>query len=146
MPKIPQYNCIKFYRTKAKKIAGTEFYEVNRRASNFYRQIKNRTKRRPYVRSVYFKRDKIFLDLFWEHLFDKENWRDRARRLKFFPAAIELIQMTRFEPRTKENPNKPKEILHRFYGITKDNALFCVQIKEDKKTNKKWMLSVFPYE
>jgi len=49
-----------------------------------------------------------------------------------------------FEPVSKENPNNPSEILHRFAGITKENELFFVQIKEDKKTGKKRFMSAYP--
>ncbi len=132
------------YRTKAKKFPGTAFRDVHEKAFGFYTEIKKKSKRRTHVRSAYFDRDKIFLDLFWHHLFEKQNWRDRVRRMKFFACAIELIQKSHFEPKTKENPNRGSEILHRFYGITADNELFCVQIKEDKKKNQKFLISAFP--
>lgn len=135
---------MKAYQTKTKKLSGTDFSEVYEKAFALYSQIKRKTKRRPYVRSAYFNKDKIFLELFWQHLFDKANWRDRARRLKYFPSALELIQKTKFEPTSKENPNKPNEILHRFAGLTKDKELFYVQIKVEKRNNKKWLMSVFP--
>ncbi len=64
--------------------------------------------------------------------------------MKYFACAVELIQKSRFEPKTKENPNKQNELLHRFFGITADNELFCVQIKEDKKKDQKFLISVFP--
>lgn len=50
------------------------------------------------------------------------------------------------EPTSKQNPNKPAEILHRFAGLTKDKEIFFVQIKEDKKTDQRHLLSVFPEE
>jgi hypothetical protein len=137
---------MKAYRTKAVKLTGTNFHEVNQKASGLYKQIQKKTKRRPYVRSAYFKKSKIFLKLFWNHLFEKKNWRDRARRLKYFPCAIELIRHSKYEPISKENPNKSTEILHRFAGITKDNDIFYVQIKESKKSGEKWLMSVFPEE
>ncbi len=34
--------------------------------------------------------------------------------------------------------------LHRFYGQTKSGELFCVQIKQDKRTGRKDFMSVFP--
>ncbi|MDA2922394.1 hypothetical protein MYX07_03970 [Patescibacteria group bacterium AH-259-L07] len=135
---------MKSYQTKTKKFTGTDFHEVHRKAFGLYKEIKSKTKRRPYVRSAYFKKEKVFLELFWQHLFDKKNWRDRIRRLKYYPYAIELIQKSRFEPESKENPNKRTEILHRFAGITKENDIFFVQIKEDKRTGQKWLISVFP--
>ena len=113
---------MKIYKTKATKLTGTDFHEVNQKAFGLYQQIKRKTKRRPYIRSTYFNKDKVFLELFWKHLFDKQNWRDRVRRLRYFSCAIELIRDSRFEPISKENPNKPTEILHRFAGATKDNG------------------------
>ena len=134
------------YQTKIRKLTGTDFREVHQKAFDFYRQLKRKTKRRPYIRSAFFQKQKIFLELFWHHLFEKKNWRDRVRRLKYFPCAIELIQHSRFEPASKENPNKPSEILHRFAGRTKDGDLFFVQIKENKRTSQKWLISVFPLD
>jgi len=134
------------YRTQVKKLTGTDFHEVRKKAFGQYLQIKKRTKRKTYIRSAYFKKDKIFLDLFWSHLFEKKHFADLMRRMKFYPCAIELIQKSNFEPISKENPNKSSEILHRFGGITPDREMFFVQIKEDKKSNKKWLISVFPID
>lgn len=137
---------MKAYQTKAGKLTGTEFKEVHKKAFSLYQQIVRKTKRRPYVRAAYFKKDKVFLALFWQHLWDKYKWQDRMRRLKFFEAAIELIKNSRFDPKSKENPNKNGEILHRFAGITKEKELFFVQIKADKKTGQKYFISVFPHD
>jgi len=137
---------MKAYQTKTAKLIGTDFHEVHQKVIAFFKPIKSRTKRKPYVRSAYFKKDKVFLDLFWAHLFEKQNWRDRTRRLKFFPAAIELIRYSKAAPTSKENPNRNSEILHRFAGITCEHDLFYVQIKENKKTGAKWLISVFPSE
>lgn len=139
------YRNVKSYQTKAKKLTGSNFREVHQRALVLYKQIKRRTKRRPHIRSAYFKKDKIFIGLFWQHLFDKPNWRDRVRRLKYFPCAIELVQRSKFEPESKENPNKRTEILHRFGGTTKESDMFFVQIKEDKRTGQKFLISMFPF-
>ena len=135
---------MKAFKTKANKLPGTDFHEVRKKADSFYRQLKNRSKRRAHIRSAYFKKDKIFLELFWQHLFDAKNWQDRTRRLKYFPAAIELIRYSTFEPKSEENRNKRSEILHRFTGITSENDVFYVQIKEDKKSGQKFLMSVFP--
>ena len=94
--------------------------------------------------TVYFKKDKIFLSIFLQHLYEKEKWQERIRRLRFFKVAIELIENSRFEPNSKENPNKRSEILHRFTGITKDDEIFYVQIKEDKSSGNKYLISFFP--
>jgi len=132
------------YRTKAKKLSGSDFREVNRKVHGFYAKIKKKSKRRPYVRSAYFKKDKIFLELFWKHLYEKENFRDKIRRMKYFGCAIELIQKSRLEPNSVQNSNKMNEILHKFSGQTREGELFYVQIKEEKNSDKKWLMSVFP--
>lgn len=135
---------MKIYQTKTSKLSGTQYAEIYKEAFAFYRQIKSKTKRRPYIRAAYFKKDKIFLELFWHHLHEKLNMRDKARRIKYFSCAIDLIKNSKYEPSSKENPNKRSEILHRFAGMTKDNELFFVQIKEYKKNNQKWLISIFP--
>ena len=71
---------MKFYQTKAKKLEGTDFHEVRKKAFYIYKQI----------------------------------------------------------------TNKSGEILHRFAGSTKEKELFFVQIKEDKKTGQKYLISIFP--
>lgn len=133
------------YKTKTKALTGTNYREISKKAHNLYQQIKRKSKRRPYVRSAYFKKEKVFLGQFWNHLYEKNYW-DQMRRMKFFGCAVELIQKSHFEPISKENPNKSGEILHRFSGITANNEIFFVQIKEDKRNNQKYLISVFPIE
>ncbi|MCX6763164.1 MAG: hypothetical protein NTZ97_00290 [Candidatus Moranbacteria bacterium] len=136
---------VKIFQCKNKKLSGTDYHEVYLKAFAIYKKIKRKTKRRPYLRSTYFSKDKIFIDYFWDHLWQK-NWRDRSRRMKFYPCAVELLEKSRYEPVSKQNPNKPTEILHRFAGMTKEKELFFVQVKEDKKNDQKFFLSVFPEE
>lgn len=131
------------YKTKAKKIPGTDFHEVRKVAFKIFKEIKGRSKRKPYVRSAYFRKDKIFLNLFWQHLFEKQ-WEDRWRRLQYFEAGLELIQKSRAKPTIKEDPNNKGQILYRFLGVTKDDFTFYLQIKEYKKTKKKHLISIFP--
>ncbi len=135
---------MKAFKVKLKKFSGTKYSEVHRQAFPLYKEIKKRSRRKPYIRSVYFNKDKIFLELFWIHLWEKKNLRDKTRRLKYFACALELIKNSRCEPESEQNPNRHNEILHRFAGLTKDDELFYVQIKEDKKTDQKWLMSVFP--
>ena len=137
---------MKIYKAKTKQIPGSDFREVNRKIHDLYAKIKRKSKRRPYVRSAYFKKEKIFLELFWKHLYEKENFRDKIRRMKYFGCAIELIEKSRFKPISKMNPNNPKEMFHRFYGLTAENELFCVQIKENTKNSQKYLISMFPSE
>jgi len=132
------------YRTKAKKLAGTDYREVYRKSYNLYKLLCYRTKRRPYVRSAYFNKEKIFLELFWQHVRSKTNHRDKLRRLKYFPCAIELLKKSRIGPVSNKIPDKKREYFYRFAGITQENELFFVQIKEDTRTGNKWLMSVFP--
>lgn len=92
-----------------RRLAGTEFKEVHKKAFALYRQIISKSRRRPYVRSIYFKKQKIFLNLFWHHLWDKYKWQDRMRRLQYFAAALDLIQYSSCDPQSKENPNNASE-------------------------------------
>lgn len=135
---------MKVYHAKTKKLSGTSYAEVYKKAFSIYLKIKKQSKRRTYIRSTYFRKEKIFLSIFWQHLHDKLNIRDKVRRVKYFPCAIELIKNTHFNPIVKDNPNKKSEILHRFIGITSDKEVFLVQIKENKNNNEKYLISVFP--
>ena len=136
---------MEIYTTKSNAVKGTNYKEISKKAFLFYNQIRRKTKRRPYVRSAYFKKDKIFIGLFWSHLEEKNIW-DRTRRIKYFECGIELVCHSFNEPSSKENPNKPSEILHRFAGKTKNGNLFFVQIKEIKRSGEKWLVSIFPFE
>lgn len=132
------------YRVKSERLHGTNFSEVCKKAFVLYQAIKQKTKRRSYVRSVYFNKEKVFLELFWSHLHEKLNYQDKVRRVRYFPCAIELIQHTKFDPESKENVDRKSEMLHRFAGETKSGDKFFVQIKEDKRSGQKWLISVFP--
>ncbi|MFA6193760.1 MAG: hypothetical protein WC726_02785 [Parcubacteria group bacterium] len=132
------------YQTKSKKISGTSYGEVFHGAFAVFDEIKKKTKRRPYVRSAYFKKEKIFLDYFREHLFQKRP-NERMKRLRFFKAAIELVKHSKNEPVGKANPNKSNEVVYRFAGLTAEKELFYVQIKEDKR-KRKYFMSCFPPE
>lgn len=135
---------MQYYQTKAGKISGTNFKEVHQKAFDIYLEIRKKTKRRPYIRSTYFRKEKVFLNLYWEHLLSQDNWRDRLRRIKYFIAALELMKNTTLEPTSKENPNKLGETFHRFSGKTRDGEIFFVQIKEYKKKKQKYLISIFP--
>lgn len=132
------------FKTKSKKLPGTHWRQVSKKAFGIYQEIRKKSKRRPYIRSAYFDKEKIFLELFWRHLHEKENIRDKTRRVKYFSCAIDLIQNSKIKPISKENPNRKGEMLHRFAGTTPDNEKFFVQIKEEKRAGEKWLMSVFP--
>lgn len=131
------------YKARTDKLPGTSYSEVRQHAMAIFNQIEKRTKRRPYIRSAYFRKQKIFFDFFWEHLAQK-NPRERFIRLKYFNAAIDVLKHSRNHPATQENPHVQGELLHRFAGATKENELFYVQVKEDKRSGHKYFMSCFP--
>lgn len=49
------------YRTKSKKISGTNYGRIMVNAFTVFDEIKKKTKRRPYIRSAYFKVEKTEL-------------------------------------------------------------------------------------
>jgi len=135
---------MKPYQSKYAKSSGTSLAELKKLAWREYHLIQKRTPhRQAYVRSRYFKKDKIFITEFWNHL-NQKNRADQLRRLKFFAAGIDLVRNSTFDPLTTQNPNKSGESLHRFSGKTKDGEIFFVQLKELKKTGRKDFMSAFP--
>ena len=70
--------------------------------------------------------------------------RDRKRRLKYYKCAIDLLRNCTIEPDTRPNPNGRHGIVHRFAGKTCGGELFYVQVKQDKRTDNKYFISVFP--
>lgn len=134
------------YKTKIRKLSGVHWHQVHEKAFDQYKSIRRKTKRRPYVRSPYFQKEKVFLQLFWNHLYEKTNIRDKTRRLKYFPCAIELIENSKVKPTTQVSKEEPNIHLHRFAGITPEGDNFFVQIKEERKRGQKWLMSVFPYD
>lgn len=116
------------FQTKSKKLGGTSYDELIKKARRIFHDIESQSKRKPYIRSAYFDKDKVFFDYFWEHLNQKPR-RERIKRLAYLPCGIELIKESRHKPVSKVNPNRKTEILHRFIGETKDKEAFYVQIK-----------------
>jgi hypothetical protein len=130
------------YKTKINPLAGTSWGEVAPVARAILRTLAKRTKRQPYIRSKYFNKQKIFFTYFWSHL-SRKPLPEQLRRLKYLPCALDLIQNSHFTPTTKENAERPGELLHRFTGLTPNGKLFFVQIKETKRSGKKEFMSVF---
>lgn len=131
------------YLTKSKKLTGRHRKIIYDKAMHYYKNFLPKTKRKPYLRSQYFNNEKIFFDIFWDHLKQKRQ-AEQTRRLRFLPAALELIKNTHYKPTSKQNPNRLKEILHRFTGSTIDGEVFFVQIKENMNNQKKYLVSIFP--
>ncbi len=48
------------YKTKERIISGTSYSEIYKEANLIYKFIESKSKRRPYVRSKYFKNEKAF--------------------------------------------------------------------------------------
>ncbi|MCL2493794.1 MAG: hypothetical protein FWF33_07130 [Clostridiales bacterium] len=131
----------KYYLSKCDRIAGTNYKDILSEARKIYASYTKRTKRNPYARSKYFNGQKIFLNVFWTHIMQKRI-NERSKRLKLYSAALDLIENTRFAPTSKPNPNDSSEILHRFYGTSKDGIRFYVQIKQDLKTGNRYFMSI----
>ena len=129
------------FPVKTNKLTGSSGKEVMKKAQDYFKIIKRRTKRQPYVRSAYWGKQKIFFTYFWKHLYQKPP-SQRKERVQYLPCAIELIEKGRNEPTTKPNPNKKSEVLHRFYGVTKEKKEFYVQIKENINSKRKELMSV----
>jgi len=134
---------VNIFQTKSSKLHGTNYKEIVKHAKAEFAIVEHKSKRKPYIRSAYFNKQKVFFDFFWMHLFQKRE-PERVRRLKYFAASLELIGKSRNHPESMQNPNKASEILHRFAGYTKEKELFYVQIKEHKRTKRLQLMSVFP--
>ncbi len=128
-----------FYKTSAACLKASGTSDLFRKARAVYNSIVKSNRRMAYVRSRYFGGDKVFLDLFWAHLKQK-NSAERQRRLMLYPCAIELIRKTTCAPESiHDSGNK----YFRFFGTSSDGVNFAVQIKRNSK-NQKYFMSVFP--
>lgn len=134
---------MQIFQTNESLITGSTYGDVKNRAFLIYFDIKSKSKRKPYVRSAYFNREKVFLNIYWDHIFQKSP-KERYERLKYFKASIYLINNSRNDPEIKQNKINKEEIQYRFYGKTIEKDVFCVQIKENVKNNKKYFISNFP--
>lgn len=134
---------MQIYHSRYTRLHGSSYKEIYPQVLEAYKEIQRNTKRQPYVRSSYFAKDKVFLTYFWQHIREK-NYRDRMRRLRCFAAAIDLLRNSTYPPTIKKSPNSERELLYRFMGSTKDKQIFYVQVKEDTKTKRKDLISIFP--
>lgn len=130
------------YHSKYDLLPGSSYDEVVKYARKEFGTIRKLTKRQPYIRSKYFRGDKIFVTIFWDHLMQKFR-KDRMKRLRFYKAAIDLLRNSTMAPDTIFSKSDKDTMLHRFYGKTHEGVEFCVQVKEDKRTNRKDFMSVF---
>ncbi|HEX4774281.1 MAG TPA: hypothetical protein VH234_02080 [Candidatus Saccharimonadales bacterium] len=134
---------MKLYKSKYRKLPGSSYDEVAPLARKEFHRVKKLTKRQPYVRSVYFAKNKVFLSLFWEHLAQKHRG-EKAARLKLYICALDLLRHSPHTPDTIFDAKNLNILLHRFTGETEDGTLFYVQVKHDKRTGRKDFMSVFP--
>ena len=134
---------MKVYKTNKSKIPGTSFGEIRKNADRIFDKIKSKSKRTPYIRSKYFKKEKVFLNIFWRHLHEKNN-RDKIRRLRYYACGLDLIQYSVCNPDTYDNFKHKDELLYKFCGICKNGETFIVQIKENKRTKRKDLISIYP--
>ncbi len=136
-----------FYKTKASTLPGTHYRDVVKVSRGIFTNSLRHTKRKPYLRSAYFKTNtgkaKIFFDYFWLHMSQKPP-KERYRRLKFFEAALEIITYSHFAPLSNQNPDKKSEMFHRFGGVTPNGEKFYIQIKEHLPSDTKQLMSIFP--
>lgn len=131
------------FQSKYGLITGSSYNEVAPLARKEHNTIKKMTRRQPYVRSTYFNKDKVFINLFWEHLAQKHRGQ-RTARLKYYSCAIDLIRHTRITPDPIFSYTDMNVILHKFSGKTIEGNAFYVQIKQNKRTGRKDFVSVFP--
>jgi len=134
---------MKPFPVKSEKLWGYSDKQIVKKAQDYFKATVHRSKRQPYVRSAYFKKQKVFFTYFWKHIYQKSP-KERRRRIQFFPCAVELIQKCRNKPESIINVSKKIEILYRFSGITKDKEIFFIQIKQNSKTGRYEFMSVFP--
>jgi len=75
---------------------------------------------------------------------EDKSWRDRVRRLRFYPCALDLIRNSHVTPVTVKNPNRFRRNCTRFSGVTKSGEIFVVQNKRRRKQDEKYFISIYP--
>ena len=141
---MPRKISPKIFKSKYGKLPGSSLEELIKFARREYHTIQKRTPRRaPYIRSKYFTKDKVFISNFWDHL-NQKSPKERVRRLKLYNCAIDLLRNNSFAPETIFKNDDLNSALHRFHGQTQNGEYFYVQVKENKRTNRKDFISVFP--
>jgi len=131
------------YKTDAPLINGSSYGEINKNAKRYYKELCSKTKRKPYIRSAYFGGQKVFLEIFWSHLYNKNSF-DQTRRLRYYACAIDLIAHSKCHPEIMKNPRDQSETFYRFTGTARDGKRFRVQVKESANKKGRYFISVFP--
>lgn len=133
----------RLFSCKTQPLKGHRFVEIMPQARQAFRALQRKTKRRPHVRSAYFNKDKIFFDFFWHHM-QRKSVVDRARRLKYFPCALEVLRQSRQDPGTFVDKYQPNVIKHEFQGKAPDGMTFSIIVQQDRKKGEKQLLSIYP--
>lgn len=135
---------MKIYKSAYDKIHASSYAEAVRQARREYHTIQKHTPRRlAYIRSRYFAKNKIFIGAFWDHL-EQKTRPDKLRRVQLFKCALDVLRNSSNTPETMQDPHNPDIALHRFEALTNKGEHFYVQVKENKKTDRKDFMSVFP--
>ncbi|MDR2672188.1 MAG: hypothetical protein LBC35_02620 [Coriobacteriales bacterium] len=129
---------MEFFKSRHTNLSGSNDRELYHKARAIQQAMTAGSRRRPYVRSKFFNRQKVFLDIFWTHLFAK-NPGERRRRIALFACVVDLVQNTTYQPEIYVRGN---ERFYRFFGVSKNGVRFAVQIKQDRK-KALYLLSVF---
>ena len=132
------------YLCHSHPLMGHKYADIMPQIRQIFRALQRKTKRRPYVRSAFFRKDKIFFDYFWIHINQKLK-HDRTRRLRYFVCALELLNMSKIPPKTFVNAEVPGVIYHEFIGLARDKTRFSVIVKQDRSSGNKYLLSLFPF-
>lgn len=133
----------KVYQCKTQPLIGNRFVGILPQARSVFRVLQKQTKRRPYIRSLYFQKEKVFFDFFWHHL-EQKSIVDRVRRLKYLPCALELLRKSRLNPQIFIDSNQKQIIKYRFIGMASESTYFAVIIQENLKKRNKQLISIYP--
>lgn len=113
---------MKIYQSKYGQLPGTSYQEVIKAAHYHHEKLQKRNpRRRVYVRSKYFKQDKVFLTLFWPHLLQKRKG-DQMRRAKLYLCALDLLRNYNDMSGAIIERGHPESVLLRFKGRTRDGT------------------------
>jgi phosphoglycerol transferase MdoB-like AlkP superfamily enzyme len=138
---------MEFYQSKHSPLPGSSLDEVLPAARSLHKpsRSKAKTRRILYVNSQnpHFRTPKVFLNLFWDRLAQKSP-KKRLAGLKLYRPALDTLQRSTLEPKAQESFD-PAVKLYRLYGTTREGNKFCIQIKENAKTGRKYLVSIFPW-
>lgn len=133
------------YKCKISAFYSSSYARVKKQAKNFFNSKTAHSRRSAYVRAPAWKKQKVFLGVFWSHLFDKKP-AERMVRLRLLPCALEVLENSTYPFVTKTEPGNPNIFLHRLYGQTPAGQVFALQVKEYSNKQKLYFVSCFPWE